>query len=186
MKDKPIQYEAITGNTLTRDEYLRLLLTARSMGRYRLYLLIKLFSFADIPASCLAKVTVETIKEGIIPGKERQSFPCPAFLQEELLDYAELKGIQRGSIFVTRNGAPLDRSNIYRELNSLAKYAHIPPEKISIRTLNALYQCMQTAISDQANALAKAAYSHLLATEQNIIGWDKGMEIPGRSNILFK
>ena len=67
MEPKPIKCESNSRSVLTRDEYLRLLITARKTGRYRLYLLIKLFSLVDISIHTLNQVTVEAIKTGEIP-----------------------------------------------------------------------------------------------------------------------
>lgn len=179
MEPKPIKCESNSRSVLTRDEYLRLLITARKTGRYRLYLLIKLFSLVDISIHTLNQVTVEAIKTGEIPGRKGKILSCPSFLQDELLEYAATKGIHSGPIFVTRTGEPLDRSNIHRELKSISKQAHIPSEKINTRTLHDLYQYTQIAVSEQANILTKMAYDQLLATEQSIIGWNRNSEIPG-------
>ena len=44
---------------LTRTEYLRLLQTARALGRERVYLLVKLFGTTGLTVQELEKVTVE-------------------------------------------------------------------------------------------------------------------------------
>lgn len=178
MDGKPIKHKPRTNSVLTREEYLRLLLTARDTGRYRLYLLIKLFTFADISIHSLRAITVEAIKEGAIPGRHGQRFTCPEFFQKELLDYAKSKSIRNGPIFVTCSGELLDRSNIHHELTALSKYALVPAEKVSMRTLHDLYQCTQESISEQINAMTQAAYDQLLIAEQNIVGWNN-TEIPG-------
>ena len=42
-----------------------------------------------------------------------------AKLKKMLLDHAKKNGIRSGAIFITRNGKPLDRSNIWAQMKSL-------------------------------------------------------------------
>ena len=50
---------------LTRTEYLRLLSTARALGKERLYLLVKLFGSTDLALTDLPRLTVATLLEGL-------------------------------------------------------------------------------------------------------------------------
>lgn len=49
---------------LTRLEYLRLLSTARTLGKERIYLLIKLFGSTDLTVSDLPRLTAEALRGG--------------------------------------------------------------------------------------------------------------------------
>ena len=49
---------------LTRTGFLRLLQTARTLGREKVYLLVKLFGTTGLTVQELEKVTVEAVKEG--------------------------------------------------------------------------------------------------------------------------
>ena len=51
--------------TLTRTEYMKLLRAARSLGKHRIYLLIKLFATTGVPIQCLNQVTAELVKQAI-------------------------------------------------------------------------------------------------------------------------
>ena len=49
---------------LSRTEYLRLLATARNLGRERTYLMVKVFALTGIRVSELNRVTVRAVEEG--------------------------------------------------------------------------------------------------------------------------
>ena len=49
---------------LSRNEYLRLLATARNLGRERTYLMVKVFALTGIRVSELHRVTVRAVEEG--------------------------------------------------------------------------------------------------------------------------
>ena len=171
---------SVRGLELTRQEYLRLLYTARAKGGHRLYLIIKLFATTDLPQQCLEQVTLELVQAG---GGElnwrgnRQEYSISVYLQQELLDYAAEIEIRQGAIFVTRNGKPLDRSNLFREMRKLCRAAGVSEEKGNPRALRNLYQTTQNDISAQMDQLIRQAYNQLLQTEQTAIGWKEGHEI---------
>ena len=52
---------------LTRNEYLRLLQTAKLLGKRQTYLLVLMFGTMDLPLHALARVTVEAVREGWSP-----------------------------------------------------------------------------------------------------------------------
>ena len=71
---------------LTRTEYLRLLQTARTLGRERVYLLVKLFGTTGLTVQELEKVTVEAVKEGkltVTPSRSKQVLRIPDGLQRD-------------------------------------------------------------------------------------------------------
>lgn len=51
-------------------------------------------------------------------------------LCRELIAYAKERGIESGSIFITRGGRPVDRSNIAKELKRLAEIADVLKKKV--------------------------------------------------------
>ena len=55
--------------------------------------------------------------------------------------YIKERKIQKGSIFVTKNGQPLDRSNIFREMKSLCEEAGVDREKVFPHNLRHLFAC---------------------------------------------
>ena len=56
--------------------------------------------------------------------------PCIYSVPNRKQSYASKQGIKSGSIFVTRTGTPLDRSNIWRMLKELCESAGVSKEKV--------------------------------------------------------
>ena len=56
-----------------------------------------------------------------------------------LKKYAGKRGIKEGSIFVTRNGNPVDRSNIWSEMKKLCKDAGVEQGKVFPHNLRHLF-----------------------------------------------
>ncbi len=163
--------------TLTRAEYLKLLRAARTLGKHRTYLLIKIFATANLPLQCLDQVTVDMIRQGNGMLKTRSgpiSFYCPRGLQKELLDYAKLNGIYRGPVFVTRTGNPLERPNIFRSMQEVCRAAHVPDEKGNPRALRNLYKRTQQDLDLRMAALRQQMYDQMLDMEQQSIAWQPG------------
>lgn len=162
---------------LTRQEYLRLLQTARSLDKERLYLLIKLFGSTGYPAQALKQLTVEAVRAGEVnldTAKESpQYIRLPRGLRGELLDYTLRQGLLSGPVFVTRDGKPLSRSNASDSIKRLGHDAQVQPEKATPRCLQKLYQSTRASIRANVERLADQAYDHLLETEQLSIGWDE-------------
>ncbi len=155
---------------LSRDEYLRLLGAARRLDRERLYLLIKMFASTGLMISQLSDVTVEAVRKGRISISTGEAY-IPRPLCRELLDYAERQGIRRGAVFVTKSGKEIDRSNLTREIQSLAREARVSPEKCSPRSLRKLYQETQAGFRAEADRMVEEAEDRLLESEQAAIGW---------------
>mgnify|MGYP001356789340 CR=1 FL=1 len=92
---------------LSRTEYLRLLATARNLGRERTYLMVKVFALTGIRVSELNRVTVRAVEEGRVltacDGRA-QYVLIPACLQKELAVYLRRVGITAGPVFVTLTG----------------------------------------------------------------------------------
>jgi integrase len=118
---------------ITRDEAERLIDAAVELGRERSAMFIRTMLATGIRVSELRFITVEALKNGLaevqLKGKVRG-----AIIQSELcmmlMDYAQRSGIVSGSVFITRNGKPLDRSYIWKEMKSLAKHAEVAASKV--------------------------------------------------------
>ncbi len=130
---------------LTREEYERLLETARAKGKYRLCLVMQTICATGIRVSELRYITVESVKAGyaeiILKGKVRRII-IPEDLTTLLNEYIKKTKRRRGSIFVTRNGRPLDRSNICHEMKSLCEDAKVEKSKIFPHNLRHLFACV--------------------------------------------
>ncbi len=127
---------------LTKEEYLSLVRTAESKKNERLSLIIQTLCSAGIRVSELEHITVEAIKKGETTidckGKTRKVFIVSA-LRKKLLEYAERRKINTGAVFVTKNGNPVNRSNIWREMKALCKGARVATEKVFPHNLRHLF-----------------------------------------------
>lgn len=127
---------------LTRGDYEKLVLTARAGGKQRLALVIQTLCVTGIRVSELAYITREAVERGeatvTCKGKTR-TILIVSRLRKRLLQYARQRGIQRGPIFTTRTGQPLNRSNIWKEMKALCALAGVPAEKVFPHNLRHLF-----------------------------------------------
>lgn len=127
---------------LTKEEYIRLLRAAQSKGKEKLYLLTETIGATGIRISELPFITVEAVQSGqahvTLKGKTK-TILLPVDLRRKLKEYAREKGIESGSIFVTRNGKSLDRSNVLHMMKRLGKVAGVSEKKIFPHNLRHLF-----------------------------------------------
>lgn len=162
---------------LSRTEYLRLLATARNLGRERTYLMVKVFALTGIRVSELNRVTVRAVEEGRVltacDGRA-QYVLIPACLRKELTVYLRRVGITAGPVFVTRNGRPMRRTQVSGEIRTLCRDARVDGDKSNPRCLRRLYQVTQERIRDSVQILAEQAHERMLEEEQLTVGWEQG------------
>ena len=65
----------------------------------------------------------------------------PMELRRKLRAYAGQKNISTGSLFVTRSGRQMDRSNVLHAMKKLALEAGVAPEKVYPHNLRHLFAC---------------------------------------------
>lgn len=127
---------------LTKAEYMRLVNTAKQKNNERLNLILQTICGTGIRVSELQYITVEAVKNGeaivSLKGKTRSVFIVKE-LQKKLLRYASEQKIQTGSIFITRTGKPISRTNIWREMKGLCKQAGVNPQKVFPHNLRHLF-----------------------------------------------
>ncbi len=127
---------------LTKEEYARLVGAARQKGNQRLGLIIQTICGTGIRVSELPYITVEAARSGVAvvscKGKTRSVF-LVRDLQKKLLRYAAEQNINKGTIFVTRNGKPISRSNIWRDMKQLCSQAKVNPQKVFPHNLRHLF-----------------------------------------------
>lgn len=145
---------------LTKSEYERLLSAAKRKGNRKLFLLMQTICSTGIRVSELQFVTISAVKCGQADidckGKSRRVI-IPDALCRVLKQYAKEQKITSGSIFVSKNGKPLDRSNIWKLMKSLCESAGVPKEKVfphnlrhpyvklKLKILFGLYHSLQSA-----------------------------------------
>ena len=95
-----------------------------------------------IRVSELRAVTVESLRTGEAhiqnKGKLR-AILLPDALCRKLAAYCKRRGIVSGSVFVTRTGRPLDRSNVWKMLKKLAALAKVLAKKVFPHNLRHLF-----------------------------------------------
>ncbi len=163
--------EASLQPELSRSEYKRLLQTAKLLGKERLYFTIKVLGSMGLKAHELPEVTRESLFSGRILLRERK-VRFPPLLRQELEEYAERHGIRAGPVFLTRNGVPPDRTQVWTEIRKLCQDARVPEEKANPRCLRNLYQSTQESIRSSISILIEQAYDRLLEEEQDSVGWE--------------
>lgn len=129
-------------NELTKEEYERLLTAAKSKGNEQLYFLMQTICSTGIRVSELCYITVESLKaqkaQINLKGKMRVVI-LPKELCKMLLKYSKEQKITSGSVFVSRNGKPLDRSNIWKMMKALCESAGVSREKVFPHNLRHLF-----------------------------------------------
>ena len=125
---------------LTKAEYLRLLEASRNQPQ--LNLIMQTICGTGIRVSELKYFTVETVRRGeiVVSCKSKtRTILLPGKLKKLLLEYAKKNKIQSGAVFVTRNGKPVNRSNIWAQMKRLCENAGVKPSKVFPHNLRKLF-----------------------------------------------
>lgn len=142
---------------LTKNEYIKLVETAQKMGKIRLALVLQTICGTGIRVSELRYITAEALKKGrtevVCKGKRRIVF-LPKSLKHLLLRYLRQQKRTTGMVFVTKNGKPLDRSNIWKEMKLLCENAQIDSKKVFPHNLRHLFARTYYSIEKDLSRLA--------------------------------
>ncbi|WP_409968897.1 tyrosine-type recombinase/integrase [Bengtsoniella intestinalis] len=142
---------------LTQREYQRLIATAEQRQNRKLSLVIQTICSTGIRVSELQHITVSTTHTGrtsvTCKGKIRTIF-LPKELCRNLKHFCKAQGIHTGSIFLSKSGKPLDRSNIWRMMKSLCKDANVEPSKVFPHNLRHLFARTYYKIEKDISRLA--------------------------------
>lgn len=125
---------------LTKAEYMRLLQAAER--RPQLRMIMETICSTGIRVSELRFFTVEAVKHGEITVRCKskiRTILLPGKLRNRLLAYAKKNSIPSGAIFITRNGKPLNRSNIWAQMKSLCGIANVKASKVFPHNLRKLF-----------------------------------------------
>lgn len=127
---------------LSREEYDRLLASARERGRERLALLMETICSTGIRVSEVRYITVEAAQQGkaeiSLKGKIRVIL-LPSRLCRKLLKYAKKQKTAFGAIFRTKSGKEINRRQIWAELKGLCRRADVAPTKVFPHNLRHLF-----------------------------------------------
>lgn len=140
---------------LSKSEYLRL--KASAVGKPRLCMILETLVCTGIRISELKYFTVEAVEKGNIEvccKNKIRTVIVPNKLRKELLRYSKKKKITSGIIFRTRNGNPVNRSNIWSEMKKLCEKAKVPKSKVFPHNLRKLFARMFYEVSKDIAQLA--------------------------------
>lgn len=149
---------------LSKEEYYRLIKAAQELQKDRLSLIIQTICSTGIRISELECITVRAAQSGVAEvnckGKSRQIF-IPHKLKMMLLTYIKKQHIHQGPIFITKQGNPINRSNVWREMKNLCEIAHVRENKVFPHNLRHLfaktYYKMEKDISKLADLLGHSS-----------------------------
>ena len=131
-----------TEKQLSKQEYIRLMETAHSLGRERLALLMETICATGIRVSEVKYITAEAIRAGrteiALKGKIR-TILLPGKLCRKLQKYAGKRKIVSGEVFLTRNGKGMSRRQIWAEMKSLCEKAGVAPSTVFPHNLRHLF-----------------------------------------------
>ena len=158
---------------LTRAEYLRLLETARALGRERLALLMETICAIGIRVSEVQNITVEAARRGkteiALKGKIR-TILLPGKLCRKLLKYARKRQIASGKIFLTKGGRGMSRGQIWAEMKALCQKAGVAASKVFPHNLRHLFaRTFYKAYRDVAKLADVLGHSSLETTRIYLI-----------------
>lgn len=127
---------------LKKEEYYRLVGTARQSGNERLAMILQTLCGLGLRVSELKFVTAEAVRNGkfqvLNKGKNRLVF-IPGKLQKRLLWYIKRQRLKAGGIFITKNGKQVDRSNLWREMRQLCEKSGVERQKLFPHNLRHLF-----------------------------------------------
>lgn len=125
---------------LTKAEYLRLL--SASSKNEQLNLILQTICGTGIRVSELRYFTVEALRHGEITvncKSKTRTILVPGKLKKALLNYARQRKITAGTIFLGKNGKPMDRSRIWRLMKDLCQKAGVAASKVFPHNLRKLF-----------------------------------------------
>ena len=136
------QVFASSEKELTKAEYERLVQAAGDKKDRRLYMLLQTMCSTGIRVSEQKYITVEAVRCGraeIECKGKRRTVILPYKLCRMLDAYAKERKIKEGAVFITKNGNPLDRSNIWSDMKRLCRTAHVAEDKVFPHNLRHLF-----------------------------------------------
>lgn len=158
---------------LSREEYARLVETARRLGRGRLSLLMETICATGIRVSEVRYITAEAVREGrteiALKGKIR-TILLPGKLCRKLEKYARQKKITSGELFLTRSGRPMSRKQIRAEMKGVCRAAGVAPSKVFPHNLRHLFaRCFYRVSRDVAKLADVLGHSSIETTRIYLI-----------------
>ena len=124
------------------EEYRRLVFACESVGNERLSLIFQTVCSTGIRVSELKYITTESLayEAATVSCKSKQRVVfLPTKLCKKLKNYCISRKIVSGPIFVSKNGNPVDRSNLWGEMKRICELACVPQAKVFPHNLRHLF-----------------------------------------------
>lgn len=162
---------------LTKAEYFRLLEAAKHRKNEKLRLLLETICGTGIRVSELKYITAEAVYQGEavirLKGKIRVIL-ISGKLRKALRQYLRKNGISSGPVFITKNGNPLDRSNIWKMMKALCKDAGVARQKVFPHNLRHLFaRCFYKVDKDIARLADILGHSSIDTTRIYTMSTDR-------------
>lgn len=143
VKQERVQKSNSLDNVLSKDEFKRIVSMARTKGNERIRITMLSLYHTGLRVSELQFLTVEALNKGYMDvnnkGKHRR-VGINKELTKELKKYIKDEGITNGTIIINKNGDPLSRSFIFREMKYIGGQARgIKKTKIYPHSLRHLF-----------------------------------------------
>lgn len=158
---------------LSKEEYLRLVDTAKQQGKHQLEMILQTICGTGIRVSELTYITVEAVREGkvciCLKGKNRVILIAKK-LKKRLKEYIKRQKLHMGSVFITKNGNPMNRSYIWKMMKGICKDAKVEPAKVFPHNLRHLFaRCFYKVERDIAKLADLLGHSSVNTTRIYII-----------------
>lgn len=154
---------------ISKGEYLALVRMAEKRKNERLALLLQTLCVTGIRVGELKYITVAAVRRGEATvtgkGKTRTVF-LPSALRKKLLRYLQKRRVTAEWVFATQSGAPMNRSNIWREMKALCAAAGVSPKKVFPHNLRHLFARTFYALEKDIAKLADILGHSNIATTQ--------------------
>lgn len=127
---------------LSKYDYFQLLNAASHQNDSQLFLLMETICSAGIRVSETRYITVEAARSGYaeirLKGKIR-TILLPTKLRRKLLKFAKKRKIASGELFLSKDGKPLSRFQIWRAMKKLCTESGVPASKVFPHNLRHLF-----------------------------------------------
>ena len=126
---------------LTKKEYEKLVEAAYKQNKEQLALILQTIGSTGIRVSELKYITKEAVLNNRacihLKGKERMIL-IPKTLKKKLITFIKKSHIEN-EVFITKNKTPIDRKQIWKQMKSLCKTAHVDEDKVFPHNLRHLF-----------------------------------------------
>ena len=180
-----------SANDLTKEDYKKMIYTAKRLGKRRLLLIMETICTTGIRVSELKYITLNAIQEGkaeiLLKGKLR-TILIPKTLCKKLKYYAKENGIFCGELFITRSGKSISRKQIWAEMKALCHKAQVEASKVFPHNLRHLFaRCFYERCKDISKLADVLGHSSIETTRIYLVSTYEGhMEILNKMDLIIK